>query len=99
METAIYPTASFALTTPIDLGSIPPEGEERTYEATGDLTLHGVTRSVTFELSGRLTASGIEVAGSIPVTFADYDIENPSFGPVTTEDHGLLEFAIAFAAP
>jgi polyisoprenoid-binding protein YceI len=99
METSVYPTATFSLTAPIDLGSLPPEGEQRTFAATGDLTLHGVTRSVTFEVDARLTASGIEVAGSIPVTFADYDIENPSFGPVTTEDHGLLEFALVFTGP
>jgi polyisoprenoid-binding protein YceI len=96
METSTYPTATFTLTEPIDLGSIPPEGEERTYEATGDLTLHGVTRSVTFEVAGRRTASAAEIVGSIPITFADHGIENPSFGPVTTEDHGLLEFAIVF---
>lgn len=96
METATYPTATFRLTEPIDLGSIPAEGEERTYEATGDLTLHGVTRSVTFEVAGRITGSTFEVAGQIPVTFADWDIENPSFGPVTTEDNGALEFSLTF---
>jgi hypothetical protein len=31
------------------------------------------------------------------VTFADYGISNPSFGPVTTADNGLLEFDLLFA--
>jgi polyisoprenoid-binding protein YceI len=96
METGTYPTATFTLTDPIDLGSIPGDGEERTYEATGELTLHGVTRSVTFEVTGRITGSTFEVAGQIPITFADWNIENPSFGPVTTEDHGTLEFSLRF---
>jgi hypothetical protein len=30
------------------------------------------------------------------VTFADYAIPNPSFGPVTTEGHGEIEFLLAF---
>jgi len=36
------------------------------------------------------------VAGSIPITFADWNIANPSFGPVSTDDNGVLEFALNF---
>lgn len=95
METATYPTAMFTLTEPIDLGEVPSESEEVTFSATGDLTLHGVTKSVTFDVTGRWSGSTVQVAGSIPITFADYDIGNPSFGGlVTTEDHGTLELAL-----
>jgi polyisoprenoid-binding protein YceI len=97
METATYPTATFTLTKPIELGSIPAEGEQRTFSATGDLTLHGVTKSVTFELTGQLTGSIVQVAGSIPITFADWNISNPSFGLAQTEDNGSLEFLLDFA--
>ncbi len=38
----------------------------------------------------------IGVLGNIPVVFADYSIANPSFGGVTTEDNGLLEFVLVF---
>jgi hypothetical protein len=42
--------------------------------------------------------SVVQVAGSIPITFADWSIPNPSFGGVvTTDDHGVLEFALNFA--
>ena len=98
METGTYPTATFKLTQPIDLGSIPAEGVQKTYRATGELTLHGVTKTVVFEVTARHTASDIEVAGSIPITFADYNIGNPSFGGVvTTEDNGILEFSLNFS--
>ena len=36
-----------------------------------------------------------KVSGSIPVTFADYGIANPSFGAITTEDNGEIEFLLA----
>ena len=36
------------------------------------------------------------VTGSIPIVFADYNIDNPSGGPAQTEDNGLLEFALNF---
>jgi polyisoprenoid-binding protein YceI len=96
METSTYPTATFTLTKPIELGSIPSGGTQKTYKATGNLTMHGVTREVTFELTGQYTGSVVQVAGSIPVTFADWNIPNPSFATITTEDHGLLEFALNF---
>ncbi len=99
METDQFPTATFSLTSPIDFGEIPDEGEQITVAATGDLTLHGVTREVTFELTAEATAGRIGVLGSIPVLFSDYDIANPSFGAVTTEDNGLLEFVLVFERP
>jgi polyisoprenoid-binding protein YceI len=97
MDTSVYPTATFVLTKPIALGSIPAQGAQRTYEATGNLTLHGVTKAVTFKVTGRFSGSTFQVAGSIPITFADWNIPNPSFGPVSTEDHGVLEFSLNFA--
>jgi hypothetical protein len=55
-----------------------------------------VTRTVAFKVTGSRSGGAIEVSGSIPIRFADWGIPNPSFGPVTTEDHGILEFAINF---
>ena len=97
MDVERYPTATFALTEPIELGSLPPVGEVVEHEATGDLTLHGTTKPVTFVLRAKRSASTIEVNGSIPVVFADYGIPNPSFGPVSTDDHGELEFLVVYA--
>jgi polyisoprenoid-binding protein YceI len=97
MEVATYPTATFELTSPIDLGTIPADGATGTYHATGELTLHGVTKSVSFTVQVGRSGQTFEVAGQIPVRFADYVIENPSFGPVSTEDHGILEFRLNFA--
>jgi polyisoprenoid-binding protein YceI len=95
MDVAAYPTGSFTLTRPISLGSVPAAGAVKTYQATGNLTLHGHTRPVTFPLTAVRTAAGISVSGSIPVTFADWGIGNPSFGSfVTTQNHGELEFLL-----
>jgi polyisoprenoid-binding protein YceI len=97
MDVASYPTGTFALTKPISLSPLPAEGVIKTYSATGNLTLHGHTRSVTFPLTAERTTTGIKISGSIPVTFADWSIPNPSFsGFVTTQNHGLLEFLLAF---
>ena len=95
MDVAQYPTGTFTLTSPIDLGALPAAGVIKDYTAHGRLTLHGTTRAVTFTLTAELKGGHIEVAGDIPVLFSDYNIQNPSFaGFVTTQDHGLLEFLL-----
>ena len=91
MDTSSFPTATFKLTQPIDLPST--TGRVST-KATGDLTLHGVTKPATADLQAERSGNTIRVSGSIPVTFADWSIPNPSFGPVSTEDHGLIEFLV-----
>jgi polyisoprenoid-binding protein YceI len=96
MDVQRYPTAMFELTEPIELGSLPPLGEVVEHEATGDLTLRGTTRPVTFTLEAKRTGSSIEVSGSIPVAFADYGIPNPSFGPISTDDNGVMEFLVVY---
>jgi polyisoprenoid-binding protein YceI len=103
MDVAQYPTGTFTLTSPIDLAPLPATGVIKSYTATGKLTLHGVTRTVTFTLTAERGtakdgAAQIEVAGDIPVLFSDYNIQNPSLGGfVTTQDHGLLEFLLIFS--
>jgi polyisoprenoid-binding protein YceI len=96
MDTATYPTATFKLTEPIALTSIPQDLVKITDQATGELTLRGKTRSVTFDVVARRNGDKIEVNGTIPITFADWGIPNPSFGPASTEDHGVLEFILVF---
>ena len=97
MDVTTYPTGTFTLTRPISLAPVPAAGVIKTYTATGRLTLHAHTRQVTFGLKAVRTDGKIEVTGSIPVTFADYGIGNPSFGSfVTTQNHGILEFLMDF---
>ena len=96
METSTYPTATFTLTQPIDLGSIPADLQQISVTATGELTLKATTKTVTVELTARRNGDGIEVNGTIPIVFADYGIDNPSAGPAQTEDNGLLEFLLVF---
>ncbi|MFN6119196.1 MAG: YceI family protein, partial [Actinomycetes bacterium] len=96
MSTDEFPTSTFVLTSPIEFGTIPAEGEQITASATGDLTLRGVTRSVTFDLTAQLEGGRIGVLGSIPILFSDYEIPDPSNGFAVVKDNGLLEFVLVF---
>ena len=96
MQVSTFPTATIVLTEVIEFGEVPEDGTSITATATGDLTLHGVTKSVTFQVKATFESGRIGVLGQIPVVFADYDISDPSFASVTTENNGLLEFVLIF---
>lgn len=97
MDVGTYPTSTFTLKQPIDLGSVPADGATITTRATGDLTLRGVTKPVTFEVKARRTGGTVEVNGSIHLVFDEWGIPSPSFGPAQVEDEGELEFLLVFA--
>lgn len=97
LETQRFPTASFELTDALKLGRPATVGEERTFTATGNLTLHGVTRPVSIALQARWNGDTIDVAGSLPIRLADFDIDPPSVpGLVTVAGDGVLEFVLTF---
>jgi polyisoprenoid-binding protein YceI len=97
IETATFPTATFKLSAPVDLGADPTDGHEVDATATGDLTLHGQTKSIQIALKARLSGSIIEVVGSLPITFSDYGIEAPtSFAVLTVADQGTMELQLFF---
>jgi polyisoprenoid-binding protein YceI len=95
MDTATYPTSTFALTSPVDFGKPPTNGTPISVNATGKLTLRGVTKTVTAHLKAEHNGGTIEVLGQIPVKFADWKISPPVFtGVATGQDHGTVEFLL-----
>ena len=97
IETSTFPTATFKTTGPIDLGSLPSEGQTVTVNAGGELTLHGVTRPITMSLQARRVGGIIAVTGSTPINFADWSIQRPiSFAVVSVDDHGTMEVHLLF---
>lgn len=96
MSTDQFPTATFTLTVPLDLPAIPADGVEASYQATGELTLRGVTQVVTVDLTARRNGATIEVVGAIPVDFDDFDIPDASGGPARVGRDGELELLLVF---
>jgi polyisoprenoid-binding protein YceI len=97
LETDQFPTATFKLTQPIDLGAAPAEGQAVSATATGDLTLHGETKSVQIPLKAKRAGGVIAVTGSLEITFEDFGIAKPtSFLVLSVQDHGTLELQLFF---
>jgi polyisoprenoid-binding protein YceI len=94
MDTSQFPTATFTLTSPINLAPVPADNAKATYSSQGKLTLHGTTKDVTFSLTTKRVGDIIGVQGDEPITFADYNIDNPSGGPASVGDSGTLAFLL-----
>ncbi|MEY2741465.1 MAG: hypothetical protein RL283_1567 [Actinomycetota bacterium] len=91
MDVLNHPTATFALTEPVEIGSAALAGAELATAATGELTLRGTTRPVVVDLRARLAGSTIEVSATTEIVFADWGIPDPSLPGIRTEDRGILE--------
>ena len=96
MEVGLFPTAAFVLGRPIELDGVPADGERVAITATGDLTLHGVTREVTIDLDAELTGATFAVSGRTTLTFTDFGIDDPSGGPASVGEDGDLEVLLVF---
>jgi len=91
MQTSQFPTASFTLVDPIKLAELANAAGTRTVDVNGALALHGTTKDVIVPLTVVRSGATFTISGQVPVAFADYGIDNPSFGFVRTEDHGTIE--------
>ena len=90
------PTATFVLTAPVELPDGIRDGEIVTVDAVGDLTVNGVTNSVTFTISALVRDDGFGViTGSTNIVFEDFDVTPPSAPIVVSiDDNGIVEFQL-----
>jgi polyisoprenoid-binding protein YceI len=92
-----FPTATFNLTKPIEVGSVPKDGQTIQAVAVGDLTLHGVTRSVEVSIQAQRNGDGIEAIGSVDVALTDYGIVAPTgFLVLSIANTGTIELHLLF---
>ena len=97
MNTAEYPTTTFELTEPIELGTAPVVGETIAVEAAGELTLSGVTQPVTAAIEAVLLdgAEQLLVTGTFDVLLSDFGIDAPSASiVVSVADTATIEFQL-----
>jgi len=91
-----FPKATFKLTEPIQLpDSI---GDSVTATATGELTIHGVTKPVTVDVQADVSGTTAAVVGQAPIALSDYGIDAPTgFSVLSIDDQGTFEFQIFFS--
>lgn len=98
LQTDQYPTATFKVTQAIDVPAGALAGTASDITLVGDLTLHGVTKSVQIPAKAQLTDGKIQVAGSTTFPLSDFGITPPNVGGfiLSISDEGTLEFLVSF---
>jgi polyisoprenoid-binding protein YceI len=98
MDVATYPTATFRLTAPVAVPVSTTVATMEPFLATGDLTLRGTTKPVTFEIYAVIADGRLRLTGSTEIVFREWGIPNPSVPEafVYTGKTGVLEFDLAF---
>ena len=98
LQTSTYPNATFDLTSPISLAQAPAEGITYNVTASGNLTVHGVTKAVTATIQAQLKDGVIVIVGSMPFTFSDFGMSAPHAPVVlSVADNGTIEFQFFFS--
>jgi polyisoprenoid-binding protein YceI len=92
LQTQRFPTAEFQ---PKDVSGLPwplPTSGELTFQLTGDLTVHGVTQTKTWDIDAQFAPSEVSGTGSTSVTLEQFGMEKPRVGSVLSiEDTIVLE--------
>jgi polyisoprenoid-binding protein YceI len=87
LQTDTYPVATFVLTSVEGLDGSLQDGQETTFALVGNLTMHGVTKPVRWDVTAKLDGDTITGTGKTTFDMADYNIEEPRVGPVLSVDH------------
>jgi polyisoprenoid-binding protein YceI len=95
IESDRFPTASFASTADL---VVRPEAGSASARALvrGELTLHGVTRTVDVPVQARYDGSRIEVVGSLSFPWELFEMPQPNLSYVTVEADPTMEFQLFF---
>jgi polyisoprenoid-binding protein YceI len=96
LETDTFGTAEFKLTQPITLPGTPVKGVEVDVTATGELTLHGQTKTVEIPLQAKWNGRTITMAGNAKLAFTDYGITAPTNAIVSVDENGEFELQLTF---
>jgi polyisoprenoid-binding protein YceI len=98
LESERYPTAVFALSSPLRLSRKAIEGRVAHVRATGTFEIHGVTKPETLPLELSLAGSTFEAAGSLTFPWGEFAMTAPSIGGfVNVTQSATLEFDLRLA--
>lgn len=92
LETSAFPEATFVADGPIDLGTLPADGEAISVSVPGTLTVHGVSEEITMDLDAVVSDGVLTIVGSTTITFSDFGVSAPSSPVVlSVSDEAVVE--------
>jgi polyisoprenoid-binding protein YceI len=93
LESDRYPTATFALSSPITLPASALKGNVVHVSATGVFNIHGVSKRETFPLEMTVSGATLAAAGSLTFPWSEFGMTAPSLGGfVNVTGKATMEF-------
>lgn len=100
LEVTAFPTATFTLSGPVELGSDAATGADVKVSAAGELTIHGVTKAVSLPIEAKLVDGTAVVVASVDVALADYGVSKPTAPLIASiSDTATVEMQLLFTTP
>jgi polyisoprenoid-binding protein YceI len=94
LQTGSFPLATFVPRQAEGLPAPLPTSGKATFQLLGDLTVHGVTKPVTWQVTAEFGASSVTGSATTNVNITDFGMTPPKVGPVLSiEDALTLELA------
>lgn len=89
LDTATYPNAVFVPTAVQGLASPVPTSGQASFKLLGNLTVHGVTKPVTWDVTATFSPQDVKGTATTTVTFEDFGMSPPKAGPVLSVQDSL----------
>ena len=89
LQTGRYPTATFVPKEADGLDNPLPTSGSANFQLLGDLTVHGVTRPVTWQVSGQFDPAAVGGTATTQVNISDFGMTPPKAGPVLNIQDGI----------
>ena len=98
LDTAQYPTAVFVPTGVTGLPASIPDSGNGTFQVTGNMTIHGVTKPVTWDVTAKKSGNQLTGTASTVIKLVDYGMTPPKVPVVLSiEDNITLEVDFTMA--
>lgn len=96
-ETSKFPTATFALTEPVDVSQLPEDGTAGLIDVTGKLTIKDHTELVDAQFQALRDGEMLIVSGEVEVNREDFGVHSPDLIAAKIAETGTVDIRLSFS--
>lgn len=96
-ETSKFPTATFALTEPVDVSQLPEGGTAGLIDVTGELTIKDHTELVDAQFQALRDGEMLIVSGEVEINREDFGVHSPDLIAAKIAENGTVDIRLSFS--
>lgn len=96
-ETSKFPTATFALTEPVDVSQLPEDGTAGLIDVTGKLTIKDHTELVDAQFQALRDGEMLIVSGEVEINREDFGVHSPDLIAAKIAETGTVDIRLSFS--